>query len=128
MTTRTVGPQSFHSTSAGGSSNFMRLRPSALERPRTADSQSGPQDLRLALHAATTFGPRAPAYRRSAPGSSSYHALPGLDARAQERRQPRPVGRGVAERELVELGALHEEVQVVLPREADSAVHLERGA
>ena len=36
--------------------------------------------------------------------------------------------RRVAERELVELRALHEEVQVVLPREADAAVHLERGA
>ena len=35
---------------------------------------------------------------------------------------------GVAERELVELRALHEEVQVVLPREADAAVHLQRRA
>ena len=34
--------------------------------------------------------------------------------------------RGVAERELIELGALEEEVQIVVPGEADAAVHLER--
>ena len=47
--------------------------------------------------------------------------------RARRRRARRcAVEGGVAEAELVELGPLQEEVQVVLPREADAAVHLER--
>ena len=37
-----------------------------------------------------------------------------------------PVVRRVAERQLVELGPLQEQVEVVLPREADAAVHLQR--
>src|SRR4051794_31357866 len=42
---------------------FMRLRPPALYRPRTAVAPTGPPDLRLAVHAATTSGPLSPAHR-----------------------------------------------------------------
>ena len=72
--------------------------------------------------------PTVPPSGASLPGLSVGldHALAGLDASAAAARRG---GRGGTTRrraQLVELRALQEEVEVVLPREADAAVHLER--
>ena len=45
--------------------SFMRLRPPALDRPCDDCRPSGPPDLRLVFHAATTSGPRSPVRRLS---------------------------------------------------------------
>src|SRR5207249_2900169 len=56
--------------------------------------------------------------------ASLYAASP-AEARTEEGGQALTMEGGVAEGDLVELGALQVQVQVVLPREADAAVDLE---
>src|SRR5947199_9588791 len=71
---------------------------------------------------------RAPFASPCAPAEIlSDDALARLDARAEQIGEPLPVKGGVPEADLVQLGALEEEVQVVLPREADPAVHPQGG-
>src|SRR5665213_3188742 len=82
--TRTDGPHSFHSMSAGGSFQAIVLEAS-LDDTLTC-----------------------------------FHPGP------QQRREPLTMHRRVAERELIELRPLQEEVQIVFPGETDAAVHLER--
>ncbi len=74
---------------------FMRLRPPALERRCDAARMSGPPDLRLAVHAATTSGPRTPMRRSanvrasgSAPGCSCGYDLRPSNADATQRECP----------------------------------------
>src|SRR4051812_5070606 len=93
-------------------------------------------------NASATSSTRTPAHSPSATprsccsrsGSRNAHAplledgLPCFNARTQQLGEARAVDDRVAERQLVELRALEEQVYVVLPREADAAVHLQRGA
>ena len=85
--------------------------------------------------ASTRRAPAGPTRSTRRRRARSFHttrsddALAGLDPGAHAAR-PAARGEYVASPndELVELRALQEEVQVVLPREADAAVHLERRA
>src|SRR4051794_8674369 len=72
--------------------------------------------------------PTTAATSRSTPdeaGGQLQHALAGIDASSQERGQSLAMEGGVTEAQLIQLAALEEEVQIVLPREADAAVHLQ---
>ena len=59
-------------------------------------------------------------------GSSSDDRLAGFDLGAEEAGEAGAVVGGGAEADRVEVGPLQVEVDVVLPGEADAAVHLER--
>src|SRR6516164_5820906 len=60
------------------------------------------------------------------PQPDSDDRFSGLDPGPQERGETCPVRDRVTERQLVELRALQEEVQVMLPGEADATMDLQR--
>src|ERR671922_889891 len=81
------------------------------------------------MRPAHSTGRRRRTWLRSARGGNRGGLLSGRYGRVQHQAgNPAPVPPRIAEVRPIEVSALQPEVKVVLPREADSAVDLERGA